>query len=261
MATTAEIVARAQAGWPYDAVPYSQSGVFNDDDGAGPHIGGYRRDCSGLATMAGGGPAPGYSTVTMLTSGWVRPIPWAELAAGDFVGALGPGTAGDAGHVMVVESVNRAANTYTVLEQAGYGPGPDRNTYTIGDGQGRNYLPYRLSTLEVDMLSPCKQGDSGYGVWVLQSCLFLLGFGGPTDQHYGPETSKALAACCDFVGIHGGVQDGSVFGPSEYAAVHAAFGKRFGGGTPAAVDPVAVGAAVKAAVGKIHATTTLSVAG
>jgi peptidoglycan hydrolase-like protein with peptidoglycan-binding domain len=168
------VVYRAQTGWPYNSVPYSQSGIFNDDDGPGPHIGLYRRDCSGFGTMAGKGPTAGggYSTVTMLTSGWVRAITWAELDAGDFVGALGEGTAGDAGHVMVVESVNRAGNTYTVLEQAGYGPGPDRNTYRIGDGQGRNYKPYRLSNTEEPNMTPAQiapgapfplSGDNVYG--------------------------------------------------------------------------------------------------
>lgn len=142
--TNPEIVARALAGWPYNTVPYSQSQIWNDDDGSGPHIGGYRMDCSGFASMAAGLPAPGLSTVTFVTTNTIHLITWAELTPGDFVGACGPGTAGDAGHIMVVIAVNRAANTYTVLEQAGYGAGPDRNTYTIGDGQGRNYLPYRL---------------------------------------------------------------------------------------------------------------------
>ena len=151
--TAVDIVWRAENGWPYNAVDYSQSQIWNDDDGSGPHIGLYRKDCSGFASMAAGltTAGGGLSTVTFLTTGAVRLITWAELAPGDFVGALGAGTAGNAGHIMVVESVNHAAGTYTVLEQAGYGPGPDRNTYKLRDGQGRNYLPYRLSTLEDDM--------------------------------------------------------------------------------------------------------------
>jgi len=151
--TASEIVARAESGWPYDSVPYSQSQIWNDDDGSGPHVGGYRMDCSGFASMAAalstaGG---GLNTVTFVTTGAIKLIAWADLDAGDFVGACGPDTYGDNGHIMVVVGVDHAAGTYEVLEQAGYGAGPDRNTYRIGDGQGRDYLPYRLSTLEEDM--------------------------------------------------------------------------------------------------------------
>jgi hypothetical protein len=150
LTTARQIVGRALTGWPPDSVDYSQSQIWNDDDGSGPHIGGYRMDCSGFASMAAGlsKAGGGLTTVTFVTTGAIKRISWGQLRPGDFVGACGPGTAGNDGHIMVVISVNRLAGTYTVMEQAGYGPGPDRNTYRIGDGQGRNYLPYRLTTLE-----------------------------------------------------------------------------------------------------------------
>ena len=127
--------------WPANTVLYSQSGTNSPT--------GHRPDCSGYASMCLGLPTPGENTVTLLTKHLVRPITWAELAPGDVVGALGDGTAGDVGHVMVVTAVNHKAGTYDVMEQGG-GYGPDPSVYDIGDGQGRGFLPYRLSTLEDD---------------------------------------------------------------------------------------------------------------
>lgn len=132
------------ARWPAGTVLYDQSGTNSPT--------GHRPDCSGYASMCLGLPTPGENTVTLLTKGIVHPIAWAELAPGDVVGALGPGTMGDVGHVMVVTAVNHAAGVYDVMEQGG-GYGPDHNTYRIGDGQGRGFLPYRLSTLEDDEMS------------------------------------------------------------------------------------------------------------
>jgi hypothetical protein len=220
--TAAEIVRRAQSGWPYNSVPYSQSQIWND--GAGPSIDGYRMDCSGFASMAAnlstsGG---GLSTVTFLTTGTVRLISWADLSPGDFVGALGPGTAGDAGHIMVVESVDHPRNTYTVLEQAGYGAGPDRNTYTIGNGQGRNYLPYRLSNLAGgdDMGVFCKKGDTGDAVYRLQGRLQMLGYdlgSAGVDGDYGDMTAAGLKAALATLPWVGGVTDGSAYWAGEDA--------------------------------------------
>jgi len=154
MTTAVEIVSRALNGWPVNAVYYSQSGIWNDDDGAGPHIGGYRRDCSGFATMAAGGPTPGWNTVTFLTGGHVYLINWTSLQPGDFVGVLGEGTAGNAGHIMVVVAVDRVAATYTVMEEGG-GYGPDRNTYRLGHGpDSRPFAPYRLTGLAAPAPQP-----------------------------------------------------------------------------------------------------------
>lgn len=140
--TTASQIVSNTALWPANTVWYSQSGAASPTR--------HRPDCSGYASMCLGLPTPGENTVSLLTMGIVRPITWAELAPGDVVGRLGIGTGGDLGHVMVVTGVDHAGGTYDVMEQGG-GYGPDRNTYDIGDGQGRAFLPYRLSTLEDDM--------------------------------------------------------------------------------------------------------------
>lgn len=140
----ADIVNRALTGWPFESVSYSQSGTYNPGP---PYIDGYRPDCSGFASMAAGIPGPGPNTVSFVTSGWITRINWSDLVAGDFVGHCGPGTAGDAGHIMVVVSVNTGGGTYDVYEQNGVGLGPHLNTYTIGDDLGNSFAPYRLSTL------------------------------------------------------------------------------------------------------------------
>jgi hypothetical protein len=141
----ADIVTRAETGWPFEGVPYSQSGTFGD--GAGPYIDGYRRDCSGFAAMAAGIPPEGPNTVSFVSNGWITRINWSQLVAGDFVGHCGPGTAGDAGHIMVVVSVDTIGGTYDVYEQNGVGLGPHHNTYTIGDDLGNSFAPYRLTAL------------------------------------------------------------------------------------------------------------------
>lgn len=140
--TLGEVVSRAETGWPLDTVPYSQSGVWNDDDGRTDEDG-YRRDCAGFASMAGGLTPPGLNTVTLVTTGATRRITWAELLPGDLVMLGGWGTSGDAGHVGVVVALNPGARTYTMLEQSG-GRGPDRTTYTLGTGPRAGMLPYRF---------------------------------------------------------------------------------------------------------------------
>lgn len=142
--TAAEIVARAETGWPLDAVPYSQAGVWNDDDGRTDEDG-YRRDCSGFASMALHLPTPGLSTVTLVNV--ARRVDWAELEPGDLVMLGGPGTGGNAGHVGVVVAVHRDKGSYVMLEQSG-GLGPDRNSYRLGQASRAGMVPYRSVHLE-----------------------------------------------------------------------------------------------------------------
>lgn len=137
-----EVVTRATTGWPFESVPYSQSSTYNPGP---PYINGYRADCSGFASMAANVPTPGPNTVGFVTNGWISRINWSDLLPGDFVGHCGPGTGGDAGHIMVVTEVDHPGGTYTVWEQNGVGLGPHENTYTIGDDLGNSFAPYRLS--------------------------------------------------------------------------------------------------------------------
>jgi hypothetical protein len=88
-----EIIARAQ-GWISSPRPYSQ----HDCD----PVTGYRLDCSGYVSMAWRLDPPGPTTVE-LPDVCVR-IDREELRRGDAVMLGGPGTYGDAGHVILFDT-------------------------------------------------------------------------------------------------------------------------------------------------------------
>lgn len=111
--------------WPAGTVPYSQNMIHGAT--------GYRQDCSGFLSMCWGIPlnAPGswggLSTVTLLTSGYIRMISPADLRPGDAVGICGPDTGGDAGHIVLFEKWATDApdeSRYWLYEQAGGRSGP-----------------------------------------------------------------------------------------------------------------------------------------
>jgi hypothetical protein len=79
----------------------------------------YRTDCSGFVSMAIRTTPPGYSTVTLPDV--ATEITWDALQPGDFVGTLGAGTGGDAGHVTLFHSwVDASTKTeYNSLECRG----------------------------------------------------------------------------------------------------------------------------------------------
>jgi hypothetical protein len=80
-------------------------------------FGGYRRDCSGYASMALGLPGPGLDTPALAADS--APIPKAELYTGDLLinRATGP-----AGHVVIFDRwTDPAMSRYLGYEQAGDG--------------------------------------------------------------------------------------------------------------------------------------------
>lgn len=214
-----EIVWRAETGWPLDKVPYSQSGVWNDDDGRSDEDG-YRRDCSGFASLALGITAPGPSTVGLVDH--MHRITWAELRPGDFIMLGGPGTAGNAGHVGVVTHVDRAAGTYKILHQAG-GLGPDRWGGRIGVTPRSGMVPYRSNYITSGgIVMFCKHGDKGPVVEALQRLILAAGGALPqwgVDGDYGDETAAGLNA------VLGGT--GREYGPAQYALLHVRLAKRY----------------------------------
>ncbi len=118
MITRDEILANARL-WPFRSVPYAQWGTASPT--------GHRPDCSGYVSMCLGLPAPGLNTVSLRSL--VDPITISELLPGDLLGNLGPGTAGNAGHVQLFEGWAPGGGVI-VLEQNGVGPGPQRNTFS-----------------------------------------------------------------------------------------------------------------------------------
>ena len=218
--TLAEIVQRAETGWPLGTVPYSQSDVWNDDDGRSDEDG-YRRDCSGFASMALGIAPPGLSTVTLVPTGTLYPIPWSQMQAGDFVMLGGPGTAGNAGHVGVVTRVNHEEGWYEMLEQFG-GLGPARNRYRIGQSSRPGMIPYRSkyvtgASMDPDAF-PWPTGHVAGHVSVQNARGEYHGGQDPADQPYIQRIQQRLIELGYDVGPDGA--DG-VFGDNTKAAVEA----------------------------------------
>lgn len=129
-----EIIKRGNY-WVERGVPYSQSAYTNDPNGKQ-----YRTDCSGFVSMAWG-MDQSYSTVTLPNV--AHPISKEELQPGDILLKGGPGTAGDAGHVVIFNGWTDDSHTsYHVLEQAG-GQGAISRTVAYPYGGDSSYVPYR----------------------------------------------------------------------------------------------------------------------
>lgn len=131
--TRDEIAIRQKTVWVPGTVPYSQTRWY-----PGPY-GSWRGDCSGFVSGTLG-LARSYSTVD-LPDVCTRIDP-ADLKIGDLIGLMGPGTGGDAGHVMSFES--RTATGLVIWEQAGGTIGQRRRTIK---GIPAGYACYRYNGL------------------------------------------------------------------------------------------------------------------
>lgn len=145
MITRAEILWRATHLWAVGSVPYSQSSLASN---------GYRQDCSGFVSMCwaldtnafgwGGG-----TTVTLVTSGVMGEIPRADCQPGDAVGICGPGTGGDAGHVVLFDCwYNNDPNDdrFWVWEQAGGTSGPLHRVWNFAN-MGAEWRAWRYKNI------------------------------------------------------------------------------------------------------------------
>lgn len=121
--------------WVERGVPYSQEAYTTDPNGKM-----YRTDCSGFVSMAWG-LDQSYSTVTLPNV--AHPISKDELQPGDILLKGGPGTAGDAGHVVMFNGwANESHTEYYLLEQAG-GQGAISRKVSYPYGGDSSYVPYR----------------------------------------------------------------------------------------------------------------------
>lgn len=129
----------------------------------------HRADCSGFYCACAGLPAPGLSTVTLVTENWIVPIGWPEIRPGDAIGLCGPGTEGDNGHIMIFDSRN-PDGSWNVWEQSGGMWGPHRSTYS--DAYIKGFAPYRaISDLLIggENMATVVQDAAGTGFYVLGS--------------------------------------------------------------------------------------------
>ncbi|KAK4184634.1 hypothetical protein QBC35DRAFT_46663 [Podospora australis] len=133
-----EIISRGRY-WTSRHVPYSQQRTYPDAQGRR-----YRTDCSGFVSMALHASAPGYNTVSLTSI--ARSISSSDLKPGDFVGTLGAGTGGDAGHVVLFLSwVGGSRSRYDALECNG-SQGCVQSRFSVGWGVGgRTAKPYRYT--------------------------------------------------------------------------------------------------------------------
>lgn len=162
-------MSRAGTIWDPGTVPYSQSTLHQPD--------GYRQDCSGYVSMCWMLPLNqswgGESTVTLVTEGWMTEISRSELLPGDAIGLCGPGTAGNAGHIQLVEKFDAATGLLTIWEQAGGTMGPIRRSIRQWPS---GYKAYRFKGITNDVtgdddkmywaVSLKNQEQNGYGVWL-----------------------------------------------------------------------------------------------
>lgn len=136
MSITRDEIERRSTGWGFGRLTYSQSTL---------HPSGYRPDCSGYISMCWGtaksGPGAwgGYSTVTLVSEGIMREIPWDDLRPGDAIGHCGPGTAGPAGHIMLWLDGGKRPGQTAHIRDFGSTPGPKDRRVTIPS----NYRAYR----------------------------------------------------------------------------------------------------------------------
>lgn len=151
--TRAEVLARAKARrktW------YSQSVVTD----------GYRDDCSGFVSWcykltAGdvpGGYYGGGNTVSLVASnGPLYEIPLNDLKPGDACGNCGPGSAGDAGHIVLFDrwyNNDPNNNDYYIYEQAGGQVGPTHRLITWpypGESRWKAYRFRGIADTEDDL--------------------------------------------------------------------------------------------------------------
>jgi len=137
--TRSEVMRRAATVWPLGHVPYSQMTVRNP---------GWRTDCSGYVSMCLDLATPGLSTVTFITEGYLHEITVDELQPGDLVGDCGPGTGGDAGHIVVFDHWDQGHVTYWAYEFHG-GPeqGPEHSLIHYPYYGLDGYKPYRYKDI------------------------------------------------------------------------------------------------------------------
>lgn len=107
-----EILDRADF-WIAQGIPYSMEKTEPDVNGRA-----YRTDCSGFVSMALHADSPGRNTVTLPEI--ATAITMDEIKPGDFIGTLGAGTGGAAGHVVLFTSWTDSSKTaYNTVECKG----------------------------------------------------------------------------------------------------------------------------------------------
>lgn len=139
--------------WPYGSVEYSMN--LRGPDG-------YRRDCTGFASMLWGLPTDGpgtwggYSTVTLVSYDQIFEISPQLLKRADAIGICGPDTGGANGHIMWFEGwyTDPSDGRCWIWEQAGGVLGPRRRLIRY---PGNPYKAWRCRAIVDDPAGPVLQ--------------------------------------------------------------------------------------------------------
>ena len=184
------MIKRAKQGFGsgLNKVYYSQSKL----------VSGYRADCSGfvcralgLTSAVGNGWWGGLNTVTLVTSGALKRIGINDLKPGDLCGELGPGTAGDGGHVYVFDkwyNQDPNDNRMWIYEQCGgtYGPIHTVRTWPYpGTCAAYRYVGITETETEASDLPTVKQ------IWNTDNLIKAPSTHKPTnknDEYWWPQT-------------------------------------------------------------------------
>ena len=162
--TRKDVMWRAVNIWPPGHVQYNQRVYRN----------GWRTDCSGYVSMClnltSEKPFGGANTETLVTNGHIHDITKAELRPGDLIGFCGPGSAGDAGHVVLFDHWAPAhPGYYWAYEQHGgspepYGPEHSLIPYPFHENDQR-FKPYRYRGIVNGGPGPGPGAHAEHGQW------------------------------------------------------------------------------------------------
>lgn len=203
--------------WPYGQVPYDQTRRWQ---------GLYRQDCSGLLCglwglpVDGPGTWGGYNTVGLVTYDIMREIHPSTLLVADAIGICGPGTGGNAGHIMWFEAWyndDPNDNRCWIWEQAG-GLGPRRRLITYPFGA---YRSWRLNGMEENPGPILRRSWPGY-MWPGH---YFGVYWGPIASHGGVIESdrsdiKAIQTRLNVLGFNAGIVDGWFGSITRNAVTH-----------------------------------------
>ena len=194
--SASEILSRA-ASW--NGTPYN-TGVYKAGPGGDVS---YRTDCSGYVSMAF---HLSSSPSTIDLPSYVHSISKADLQPGDILGVLGPGTGGNAGHVLIFDGWADSGHTqYNAWEDSGdqgvhHGVIPYPYWPNTSGPSPSLYQPYRYNKETggggggIPPWPNLVQGDTGTNVEAAQYLLDDHGASIGTDGQFGPATYNAAVA-------------------------------------------------------------------
>lgn len=158
-----EVINRAKRWIDAGGYEYSQDQSKAKPDGDG-HT--YRPDCSGYVSMAWHLPKMpgGWDRNTVSIAELVQSIGKDDLRPGDAIGNIGPGTGGNAGHILLFAGwANDARTEYHAYEQRGHTKTQARKIRYPYSSEPTRYKPYRYRKIREAPAQTKARIFGGYG--------------------------------------------------------------------------------------------------